>query len=193
MKALGLMRILDAIYTTWHGDQFALCAATVSSKLNEEVYQKISRVDAYSVKLQAAVEVFDERLAEARKKKREIEPKMAALDQNGRLIFSCFYSAYQYRNKFVHQGFPFPPVIKENLDPTGQDSGMAYLHAALGMSLTRRHSFPSRGEDLIDIHAVIQNPVELTAFRDRYFKLIPSWHFVRRVAKQALMNRTEQL
>jgi len=189
---LGLMRILDAIGNVWGADEFALSAAEVSPSLNEEIHRKISQVQAFSIKLEAAADVFAVRLSNA-KKNSENEEKMMALEQSGQLIFSCFYSAYRYRNKFVHHGLPFPSTVKENWDP-GNDSGMSYLSAAVGLSLPRRYSRQGlKSEDLIDIHAGVGNSEEVAAFKDRYFKLIPSWHFLKRVARQSLLNRIEQL
>jgi hypothetical protein len=45
--------------------------------------------------------------------------------------------------------------------------------------------------DLIDIHEVVG--AEDQDFKETYFVLLPSWHFLKRLTKEALLNRATQL
>ncbi|MGO9603524.1 MAG: hypothetical protein ACLQAT_09030 [Candidatus Binataceae bacterium] len=181
---LGLMRIIDAIGGTRGAEAFALTSATVSSVLNAEISQKISQVSGLAPRLQLAEEVF---AARRRSTEAKIAEKMEKLDEHARLTFACFYSAYRYRNKFVHQGFPFPDTVKERWDP---NSGMAYLNPVLGILRTLRYSpiGMSSEADWIDIHEVIGDAEEVAEFRDRLFKLIPTWNFVKCMARESLLG-----
>jgi hypothetical protein len=120
---------------------------------------------------------------------------MQKLDDAGRLVFACCYSAYKYRNEFVHHGFPFPDTVKESFG-FDSNSGMAFLNPALALLYARRLSpIGSRRSDAdyIDIHQLVGNLAEVSEFRDKLFKLIPTWHFIKSIAREALLNHIKAL
>jgi hypothetical protein len=53
--------------------------------------------------------------------KTDIRSSMNTFNAADRFAFACLYCAYEYRSKFVHQGFRFPDIVKESwgLDSTG--------------------------------------------------------------------------
>jgi hypothetical protein len=111
---LGLMRIIDGISQARRALEFALAAATVSPDLNTEISQKVSEVAGLAPRIQLAQEVFEEQLRSARG---DMSLKMRSLEEHGRFIFACFYSAYRYRNKFVHSWLSLPLHRQGKLGP----------------------------------------------------------------------------
>jgi hypothetical protein len=190
---LGLIRIIDAIYGSWGGDEFALASAEVSPILNSDIFQKISQVKAFGERLDLAKTVFKKQLDSV--KPAAVAARMQKLDDAGRLVFACCYSAYRYRNAFVHRGFPFPDTVKESFG-LDSNSGMAFLNPVVGLLYARRLSptgSPRSDANYIDIHQVLGDPAEVSEFRDKLFKLIPTWHFIKSIAREALLNHIKAL
>jgi len=187
---LGLMRIIDAIGKTWGADEFALAAASISPTMNEDICEKIKKINPYGLRIQIALRLFDERLPQVSK---ELRGSVATLDSNGKIVFACFYSAYQYRNKFVHLGFPFPQIVTEARD-IEQDLGTAYLSPVIGMHLPKRYSPGGvQEDDLIEIHEALEDAKTAADFKNKYFFLLPTWHFMKRLARELLLNQIKQL
>ena len=114
---------------------------------------------------------------------------MQSLEKQARLTFSCLYSAYQYRNKFVHLGLPFPkPSPKQSTPRRLRDE----LPKPRGRDLLyQRGSLPAaafRPEDLFDFHSVVADARRQPEFKDLYFKLLPTWHFLKRIAREAILS-----
>jgi hypothetical protein len=181
---LGLLRIVDAITKSWSADEFALSAAEISPALNREVYEKVAGVAAYQQRrLDLAEQVATTRCSE----NHVLRERIQSLEKQARLTFSCLYSAYQYRNKFVHLGLPFPNTVTLTVN-SAEDSGMNYLNPVEGISFIKRQSSGGvKTGDLFDIHSVVADVEEAARFRDLYFKLLPTWHFLKRVAREAIL------
>lgn len=183
---LSLMSIIDAIGSVKSGCKFAFFVSTISPTLNDDVFERINAVDGYKERVDTALELFDTCLDNSNNNKMDCHSDMASLDSSGKLIFSCFYSAYQYRNQFVHAGFPFPDIVKD-VHGLEKDSGMAYLNPALGISWHKINRSDGLQEgDLIDIHEVASREVE--NFKKKYFILLPTWYFLKRFAREALLK-----
>jgi hypothetical protein len=187
---LGLLRIVDAITKSRSADEFAISAAEISPVFNHEIYERVAAVAAYQNRLDAAEQVFIRRFG-------KVSPPLVAraqsLDKNAQLTFSCLYSAYQYRNKFVHHGLPFPQTVTQTFD-AAEDSGMNYLNPALGISFWKRRSQQGvQPGDLFDFHAVVEDAGEAAEFKDRYFKLLPTWHFLKRLAREAILSEFKKI
>jgi len=196
---LGLMRIIDALSSARGAYDFAVFAAQVSPDLNKDIYSKLAAVTSYQTRLQTAQNLFNELLRNAQVKAKRnprqwtcIAP-MTTFDQYAQMVFSCFYSAYQYRNKFVHLGIPFPPTVKDSYD-SEHDSGMAYLNPAEALTFLKVHRPDGlQAGDYVDMHAVLSDQKEISDFQDKYFKLIPTWHFLKLISRAALLNRINSL
>jgi hypothetical protein len=190
----SLMRLLDALGNAEGRYDFALFAASISSSINQDIYTKLQGVGGFADRIQKALGLFQVHLNHAQSKNLPSAPSMTALDDAGRVVYACFFSSYMYRNKFVHQGIPFPDTVKEAImeTPDAPEGGMAYLNPALGISWSRMHR-PEGLEDgdLIDIHEVVG--AEAQDFKDVYFPLVPSWHFVKRLAREAILKKANQL
>jgi len=184
---LGLLRIVDASDEGRGGAVgFGLAAAELSSEVNREVYEKVAAISGYDTRLQIAIEVLD-RIQRSPSGRTYLE-RLSSLDKYGQLTFSCFYSAYRYRSKFVHVGFPFPDTTKDQF-AQAEDSGLNYLSPVLGMSHTKRYSPGGlQPGDLLDIHLAVGEK-EMAEFKDEYFKLLPTWHFAKRVARAAILRQ----
>ncbi len=192
---LALMRILDSISNGWSGYDFAMNVANLSNDWNREIYEKIRKIGSYRSRIVIAENLFSDCLKLAKVKKWKCFSTMARFDKHDRFVFACFYSAYQYRSKFVHQGFPFPSIGKVFVD-LEKDDGTAYL----GQSVASAHmkSFRPGGYqegDDIDIHEVISlvTPKDVDKFKNVYFLLMPTWHFLKRVVRLALMEEIKKL
>jgi len=154
--------------------------------------EKIKALDTYKDRLVKATTLFDSCLAKAKKDHWGCEKDISLLDEAGKLVFSCFFSAYQYRNKFVHKGIPFPSVVKDSYG-VEEDSGIAYISPVLAMSFPRFNR-PKTGwqeGDEIDIHEIIGD--EAPKFKETYFFLIPTWYFLKKLAKKAILNKIYSL
>jgi hypothetical protein len=189
---LSLMRILDALRNEKNGRySFALWVARVSPTLNQEIYDKMNQ--GAPGRLSLAEEVFNECLSAAQSSRsadlQACATLMQTLDASGKIIFSCFYSAYQYRSMFVHQGLPFPESVKDHYG-LERDSIFAYLSLSLGSSYPKyiRKDGLQNG-DLIDFHDVIDDTeAEVLKFKEKYYLLIPTWHFLKRFTRAALLK-----
>ena len=189
---LGLMRIMDSIVDAHGAREFALSTAAVSPELNRSIYDKVSAVSTYAERLNVAETIFNKSLQAAQKTKPRLISQMQSLDDPGHFVYACVYSAYQYRNRFVHHGLPFPDTVKTSIGL--EDSGTAYLHPALGTSVLKRYSPKGvAAGDLMDIHDVIPDPKEASEFKESYFQLIPTWHFLKRVVREALLDEVQHL
>lgn len=187
---LSLMRILDALGGAVGRYSFAAFVANISPQLNREIYDKIAAIGSLNSRLQIAEDLFQTCITFVKRKKMTAcETQMAALDQYGKFMFACFYSAYQYRSKFVHIGFPFPDIVKSTWG-LETESGTAYLSAVLGTSRMKMYR-PEGTEDgdLVDIHATISDPNEFQDFQEKYFLLLPTWHFLKRIVRAAIVNK----
>ncbi|KKW21616.1 MAG: hypothetical protein A2W52_02125 [Candidatus Taylorbacteria bacterium RIFCSPHIGHO2_02_49_25] len=186
---LGLMRILDAVGSVKGACDFGSFVASVSSSLNKDIYSKIQAIKSYDSRIKIAADLFDVCVAEADKKKWSCSEQMEKFDDSGKVVFSCFYSAYQYRNKFVHLGFPFPDIVKD-AHGLKEGSGTAYLNPALGISWQKIHRPEGlKDGDLIDIHQIVQDENEAQEFKEKYFQLLPTWHFLKCYVREALISK----
>lgn len=189
---LSLMRIIDALCEARGSYDFAVFVSSISPKLNNEIYGKLKILETYNERREKAKDLFHSCLAHAKKEGWDCFKEMSSLDDAGKLVFSCFYSAYQYRNQFVHKGFPFPSVVKDSFG-IEEDSGTAYISPVLGMSLSRFNR-PITGfqrSDMIDIHEIVGD--DAAKFKDIYFLLIPTWYFIKILTKEAILNKVSSL
>ena len=193
---LGLLRIIDAISKSWGADEFAISAAEISPVFNSEIYAKVAGVAAFRERrLDAAEQVFTKRLEclHRRKKARAPVERMQALTKHARLTFSCLYSAYQYRNKFVNYGLPFPYTLTLVFDPK-EDIGTNYLSPVEGISFRTKLSPQGvQPGDVFDFHAVVEDAGEAAEFKNSFFKLLPTWHFLSRLGRKAILNELERI
>ena len=188
---LSLLRIIEATSSAEYSQNIAMYIANLSPKLNEDIYNKVVAVKTYEQRVRTAKELFDELLQRAEKSGWPCKDEMSKLDDKAKFFFSCFYSAYQYRNKFVHLGFPFPDIVKDSMG-LKEGSGTAYLNPALGISWQKIYR-PEGLEDgdLIDIHQVVPDKNEAQKFKEKYFHLLPTWHFLKCLAREALLSKVQ--
>jgi hypothetical protein len=185
---LNLLRIVDTLDGTGKAPNFALFAADVSAAANKEIYEKVGAILGLQPRLGIAAKMFEEIANESGIQ--ALSNRLGALGTPSRFVFSCFYSAYQYRNKFVHIGLPFPRVVRESLRDE-QDSGLSYLSSATGLSFLTKYSSGGVGPaELVDFHTFIGQ--KAGKFKDEYFQLLPSWRFVKRVSREALLKRLQE-
>lgn len=190
---LGLMRVLDALASVRGSCDFAVFVALASPALNTAIHGKILAIEGYADRIKISEQIYTEWLAKANAQKWSCKDKMAAFSGPDRFVFSCFLSAYQYRNMFVHNGMPFPWTVIDTWG-LGNDSGTAYLHPALGTSFSKvfRPTGYQEGDSL-DIHCIVPDPKEEKAFKDQYFLLLPTWHFLKTVTRSTLISAITSL
>lgn len=190
---LGLMRILDSLSETRYADNFALFVSEISLDINKKIYSRIEKIESYKNRLEKAEEVFCLRMEKMKKNNKMSFEKMEKFSKEDKFIFACFYSAYQYRNKFVHKGYPFPEVVKY-AHGSEEDLGTAYIYPGLGVSLRKRDRPEGLlEEDYIDIHSVIDKEAEAKMFKDYYFLLLPTWFFLKQITREALVKAINDL
>jgi hypothetical protein len=187
---LALLRIIEAVVGSSGGRPFAFGSAQISRALNAHVLMKLRTVDAYKERIDQATGLFA-----AESTKPDLKQHTAAIsgfDDAAKVVFACMLSAYRYRNKFMHIGFPFPSTVTETVG-AADDSGMTYLHPSTGLKWPRylRHE-GLEINDLIDMHEHIE-PSEMQAFQETYFHLLPTWHFLKTYAREALVKKVEAL
>ena len=186
---LSLMRIIDALGVGRGRYDFATFTAKISPSLNKDIFDKLKAVASYSDRLKKAEDLFNISLKEAKDKSFSCYKDMSSLDEAGRMVFACFYSAYMYRNEFTHQGFPFPDSVKD-AHGIETDAGTSYISPVLGISRSRfnRPNSELQKDDLIDIHEIVG---EAKDFKDTYFLLIPTWHFLKCLTRQAILEKID--
>lgn len=183
---LSLLRIIEAVSSVEHSYNVAMFVAGLSPDLNKEIYSKVAAVKTYE-RIQVANGLFGDLLKKANASGWICKNSMEKLNDEGKFIFSCFYSAYQYRNKFVHLGFPFPDTVKNSMG-LKEGSGTAYLNPAR-ISWKKIHRPEGlEDSDWIDIHEIVPNEAEAKEFRDKYFQLLPTWHFLKCLTRAALLS-----
>ncbi len=184
---LALMRIVDALNPHFNAEGFATYCVCLDVKANSDIYARLKALPLFAQRLRSAVVLFEERLARAETGKWAVAPLMVRLDEASRVLFACFYSAYKYRNTFVHHGFPFPATVKEVWGAEA-NSATAYLSGTLGISWMKTHR-PEGLEprDLIDIHQALE-PADVERFRKEYFLLLPTWQLMKDTARAALTS-----
>jgi hypothetical protein len=189
---LSLMRILDSISHAKGRYDFATFIALISADLNNNICDKLKAVKTYKNRLIVAIDLFNDCLKKAKDKKWSCYKDMEKFDDSSKVIFSCFYSAYQYRNKFVHNGFPFPVTVKESWG-LEDGSGTAYLNPALGISWSKNNR-PNGLEkgDSIDVHEIVGAEMA-EDFKNKYFQLLPTWHFLKSLTREALLKKVADL
>jgi hypothetical protein len=183
---LCLMRIIDAIVDAKTRRLFAFLGASLAPNAGLDIYGKIVAVGGYAARITLAENLFKRELADAIKEKAPYASRLGALPKHLQFVFACLFSAYKYRNEFVHHGFPFPDTIKDSDSTT---AGGSYLFPAEAILILRHHNpngvVPG---DLIDVHSFISKPQEAKDFQDIYFKLIPTWKYMRDIAREGLMS-----
>ncbi len=187
---LGMMRILDALSGAIGAYDIATFVAKISPDLNRRAYEAVNKIGSLKARFKIAEDFFQERLNIAAKNPQKFAclSDMKSLDTYGKFIFSCLYSAYEYRSKFVHQGFPFPTSTA--LSPED------YLSVSWGISHIKTfRPGGSRDEDSIDIHEVLSEyrSGEIEKFKNTYFLLLPTWFFIKEIARAALMDKISKL
>ena len=150
-----------------------------------DVYESLKAVDGYKHRLANAIEFFHKSLARV---KGQVHKDMLTLDDAGRVVFACFVSAYQYRNKFMHAGFPIPDIVKNSMG-FELDLGTAYLNpVGPSFQLTMYRPDGIKHEDMIELHQVL-DPKEIQEFPGTLFPLLPTWYFAKYFAREALLRK----
>lgn len=182
---LNLMRILDAIFH--QSDQvqgsldFALRAAEVSIDLNNRIYKRICKIGSYKDRVTAAktqARQIEDRFTQAKKKAR-----VKSLNAAGKFVLVCMHSAYEYRNKYIHVGFPLPRSIIDMFHG-GEKSGMRYLSPVLGISISKTVDFQDEG--IVDQHEALGDDLIAHRFREERFVLLPTWYFLKELTREAI-------
>ena len=190
---LNLMRIIDALADAKGAYEYSIFIAKIAPRMNQEVFEKIKAMSAYENKQVRAKTLFDKCLAKVTKEKwTHCCTTMSLFSEADKFVFSCFYSAYQYRNKFVHKGFPIPDIVKQSWG-VEDGSGMAYISPTFGQALSRfyRPGVGLQEGDLLDINTIVGNEAE--DFKNTYFLLVPTWYYLKRIAREAILVKFNSL
>lgn len=184
---LALMRIIDATAPREaRAVGFALHGATQDPSMASAIVDRITTVSSYAERVKLAEDIHQQALEEATRKKWPKQGALQGLDSAARFVFGSLFSAYQYRNVFLHRGFPFPDHIKEAWG-ISDDAGTSYLHPSLGSSWLKVHRTSGvESGDLVDIHEVLE--AEKADYQERFYLLLPTWHFMKRIARSALLS-----
>jgi hypothetical protein len=188
---LEMLSIVESRQRYGGAGGLATFAAAVSPPFSQHAYDAVKDVAGYAARLTLAEKVF----ADCLTKKWDCAADMQKLEAAGRFVFASFYCAYQYRNQFVHRGFPLPDTIKDAFGAE-QGLGTAYLSPALGTSWHRIHRPDGlEPDDLIDIHDVLVflGPEKLNSFKEEYFELLPTWYFMKNAAREVVLAEVKQL
>jgi hypothetical protein len=134
---LSLMRIIEAVGGSVGKYEFALAAAQLSPALSQRILDALAGVAAYPERLVKATALHAEAVSHInRNNGANAAAPYIALDDPAKVVFACFVSAYEYRNKFMHIGFPIPGIVTDSLG-FQDDLGTAYLHPTVGMTWSR--------------------------------------------------------
>ncbi len=199
---LNLMRIIDTIADIKYGKgiDFAIFVTEISDKINKDVFISITNLDALKNRVEVSNKIFNYQLKllvdnnnkNKNIKKEKVIDTMNNFKAEDKLMFSLFFSLYQYRNQNVHKGFPFPDIIKDSFK-TECNKDVPYISFASGQSWARynRPNENMKEEDFIDIHESLKSIKNV--FKDQYFILLPTWYFLKKIARQAILNQLNKL
>lgn len=199
---LAFLRILDSLSNGDGSYSLARLGASTSHDLNEKIFKKVSTIDTYSERIKIAEKTFKTCYADLdkiskgtgkNKEKRKIATQtlqlISSFSPADIFIFSCLYSAYQYRNVFVHEGFPFPELHGSN-----NGTGTAYLDPCAGQGIQKIiRPNDLQKEDIIDIHHVLKSPPKEKKFIEQYFLLLPTWLFLKEITRATLLKAIDDL
>jgi hypothetical protein len=186
---LGLIRILNAVFDGQKKGELCVSVVELCDSLAQDVYKKVSAVNGFAERLSIAESLFKECSDLAERDRWGCTNALKGFLEHQRFMFACLFAAYEYRNKFIHQGFPIPEQAKESW---GVEDGLgtAYLHPSLSTGFMKVYrSGGMNDEDYVDIHAVFADDEEAEkAFKERYYPLLPTWHFLKTVTRHVLIN-----
>jgi len=184
---LKLISILDSLNLKGGASNFGLWVCEISGTFNREVYTKICDMGALRGRIDLAESIIS-RIPNGDTKRR-----LRNLSRYKRFVYVCFYAAYQYRSKFVHQGFPIPRTVIER--SSDEDNGLAYLNPTVAQSHMQifRPSGYQPGDDL-DIHSAIRLEKK-QSYNDfeEYFQLLPSWHWLKSMVRLSLVREINRV
>jgi hypothetical protein len=186
---LSMLRIIEAVCGSSRRHEFAIAAAQLSADLNRKIVNSIDAVAAYRTRADLARGEFVALLADSNLKQHH--SVMQKFDDAAKVAFGCFLSAYMYRSKFVHIGFPIPASV---IKASGEEgAGTRYLPSSTGFGWTRMlRADGISEEDLIDVHDLI-DANDLQKFKDTYIQLLPTWLFLKTYAREAILQKLETL
>ncbi|MCK9352147.1 MAG: hypothetical protein M0P76_05160 [Candidatus Pacebacteria bacterium] len=188
---IDLMRILDSLFSAINGVDFALKCCSVSAQFNKEVFERVNngntvgkeRTNSSSHVLKY---ILDNKLNT--KSNEQHKEKLENMTEEGKFVFSCLYSAYQYRNVWIHRGFPFPIPMTYTDD---------YFSLSMGQSFARFiRDTGYEKKDLIDIHETIPKAIpkgkrghehEVEMWGKMYL-LLPTWYFMKEIVRVAIIK-----
>ncbi|CFX57774.1 protein of unknown function [Candidatus Filomicrobium marinum] len=168
--------------------EFAMKAAQISGQINQEVVSAIDAMPVFKPRTDKARAKFAAVLA---KQDGDVAAALSSFDDSTQVAFVCFLSAYVYRNKFMHIGFPIPDSVKEAFGYVGP--GALYLPLSTGLAWRRTFNHGALFEnDFIELHEMIE-PKDLSDFRDTFAYVLPTWYFLRTFAREAILQQLEIL
>jgi len=187
---LNLIRILDFHRFPKNSDSFFFPDKTIrilSRRFVKEIYKRIQKNDLYeNHHIPTALKLFN-------KIQNQIRAKVVNYNLYNtdaiKFFYIVLYVLYQYRNKFVHDGFPFPGKIK--YQHTGDLDTINYFDISVGESHITGYN-PYQG---FDIHMGLNQSFEKEKGREfkRFYLLLPKWYFLNQIVREVIFCHLKKL
>lgn len=105
-------------------------------------------------------------------------------EEDKKIFYSMLWSAYEYRNKEIHNGFKLPNKIKEYYEG----------FSILGISRGESHIMDYENGIFQDIHNELPNRTK-RGYRNykKYYLLLPSWYFLNKVVRQFINKELSKI
>lgn len=161
-------------------------------KFISDAYAQILNVELYKNEHVPLAKKMFEKIKKSSLEKsgdRSLSKKYYELDKF-KVFFMSLYALYQYRNKFVHCGFPFPHKISGVYDESA--SGLNYFGASFG-----EHDIINT--EVAPIETIDKNRALKKYHRKKYipfnkfYLLLPKRYFLNQIAREVLYYRFKNL
>lgn len=113
-----------------------------------------------------------------------------------KLMYVVLFALYEYRNKYIHEGFQFPHKITGYYEGNGNEP-LNYLDGSLGEGFAvNTEPFESK-----DIHKVLNAKLENKRGRKKrdyrsyeiLYKFLPKWNFLNQITREILFYHIKKL
>lgn len=177
---INLIRILDLIVEAGNARQWSNCIVKKTSKyFIKENFSKLDK-KKYKEHIYYANKIFISKSKSPCPKNTRRSPNNISFYDNEckKIFYSILWCVYEYRNKWIHNGFKFPYKIKEyfkNFD-------------ILGISLGEGRILDYENSIFQDIHEELSKTKKWKGKRylrnyKKYYLLLPTWIFLNKVVR----------
>lgn len=176
----NLIRILDCQYKSEETSALYFphkAMRILSHSLMNKIFNEIKDREVYKIDHLPYIKRLFKKLTKQNKKK-SVLTKYSQSDAS-MLFYTALYSAYEHRNKFIHDGLEFPNKIK-NIETAKERSWMNYFYV----------TFPSDDE-----YRIVNKKLEKRRKPNykKLYLLLPKWHLLNIITREVIKYHLKKL